>query len=245
MYATTIGIDANIQSDIDARNKDQTFTRTFDSPGSARVGGEPARYLRYTYVEKAKPGNSGVDTIWYVDHAGKRFAFEADDDLDAHRADIVALINSVTFAAVQLSVWKDNGGLVQLRHPAPWLESVDTSSDPDNVLTLKADGINIYVAIFAPNVAMDAEIAGFRSFYQASTTLDFTFDAPRDARVGGQAGKSLGYRYVEKGSQGQSPTIGTAWFVDHNGKRVKFDCEDLDAHRNEIIALIDSVTFLK
>ncbi len=201
VYTTTIGIDANIQSDIDARNKDQTVTRTFDSPGAARVGGEPARYLRYSYVEKAKPSNSGVDTTWYVDHAGKRFAFEADDDLDAHRAEIAALINSIAFAAVQLSAWKDNDGLVQLRHPAPWLESVDTSSNPDNVLTLKADGIIIYVAIFKPNVAIDAEIDHFRASYQASSTLDFTFDAPRDAWIGGQAGRSLGYRYVEKGSQ--------------------------------------------
>jgi len=245
VFTPTVGIDADIQGYIDGLNKDQAFTRTFDSPGAARVGGEPARYLRYTYVEKAKPGNSGVDTTWYVDHAGKRFAFEADDDLNAHNAEIVALINSVTFAAVQLSAWKDSGGLVQLRHPAPWVESVDTSSNPDNALTLKADGINIHVSIFKPNVAIDAEIDHFRASYQASTTLDFTFDAPRDARVGSQAGKSLGYRYVGKGSPGQSPVIGTVWYVDRNGKRFEFDCEDLDAHRSEIIAMIDSVTFLK
>ncbi len=36
-------------------------------------------------------------------------------------------------------------------------------------------------AKFTPNVAMDAELDHFRSSYQASTALDFTFDAPRES----------------------------------------------------------------
>ncbi len=245
IYTPNVGIDADIRSWIDDANKDQTYTHIVDSPGVARVGGEPAQYLRYTFVENAKPSNSGVDTIWWVDHAGRRFAFKASDNSDAHHADIVAMINSVTFPSAQLSAWKDSTGLVQLRHPAAWIESVDTSNDPDNVLMLNADGIDITMSLYTPDVTINVEIDHFRAFHQASDTLDFTFDAPRDTRVGGQAGRSLGYRYVEKGSQGQPPAVGTIWYVDRNSKRIRFDCQDLDAHRDEILAMIDSVTFLK
>jgi eukaryotic-like serine/threonine-protein kinase len=76
---------------------DGKTVRTYDPAVDTKVGGAPAKSLAYRYTPKDKPTAApGIATIWLVDHNGKRYEFRC-SNIAAHRAEIEAVMASVTF----------------------------------------------------------------------------------------------------------------------------------------------------
>lgn len=92
---------ANLNDEIaDVRSshtKDTTFTYVDGPVSDAKVGGEPAKSFPYSYTTKNKPGSATLSgQVWDVNHNGKEFLLTGDANA-AHKAEIDAIVASVTF----------------------------------------------------------------------------------------------------------------------------------------------------
>lgn len=130
-----------------------------------------------------------------------------------------------------------------VQYPTAWSASRDPSLGTDSVLLLRSDNVIISIAIYRPYQTLTDEFAYVRSATEKlHPEIMYTWDEPRTTSVGGKVAMSLAYSYRTDVSYSES---GTFWLVDSNGRRFWFQCADLNAHGQEIIALMDSVRFLK
>jgi hypothetical protein len=90
-------IDQELQEDRDFRTKSQNFTNTLGNVTETKIGGEPAKTYTYSYVRKDAPNGQKFDgQDWEVNHGGRDFSFST-SPVGSHRAEIDAIIASVTY----------------------------------------------------------------------------------------------------------------------------------------------------
>lgn len=86
-----------IQTAQDNRTTDARFTFTLAGVKDVTVGGEPAKTYTSTYARKGNASAKKFDgQDWDVNHGGKQFALTA-AAIGSHRAEIDAIIASITF----------------------------------------------------------------------------------------------------------------------------------------------------
>ncbi len=85
------------QATNDARNKSTQFTFTNGPVTDAKVGGEPGKVVSYTAKRKDQTTGTGTDgVLWIVNHGNNEYDFEA-LAIGPHRAEIDAILATVTF----------------------------------------------------------------------------------------------------------------------------------------------------
>jgi len=227
---------------------DDQYLHTFEDPAVGQVGGEPARTMRYQYVEQANPDNIGVLTTWFVDHGGARYQFRLDDDYDRHRAVLDTLIASVTFAPVPLADFADPESRITFQYPQYWNASRQTEGNGavSNIVHLEAESLSVYVNALGRFDTLDDAITEYRAGYASvNGQNDIAFDPPRTVLIGGKLGQSVAVTTTTKDHPEYAPYSRTTYFVDHAGQRFRFETGNFNgAHANELLAMMQSVTLL-
>ncbi|MCA1724128.1 MAG: hypothetical protein LC748_07765, partial [Thermomicrobia bacterium] len=181
-----------------------------------------------------------------VNNGGKEFAILA-GPLGTSRADVDAIVGSVTFGNAKTATFTDPDGIIRVQYPTEWAASRDTA-DKTSLLSLSGanDEIHIFLAVYPINA--ETYDQGFKRIRDAESDDGKTvrvYDPAVDTKVGGAPAKSLAYKYSAKDKPNVQIGIATIWLVDHNGKRYEFRCSNIALHRTEIEAVMSSVVFLK
>jgi hypothetical protein len=141
----------------------------------------------------------------------------------------------------------DPDNVVRVRYPSEWT-ATKTSTDKANALSLFGSNneVVIFIEIYPPG--SETIDQNFKRICDGGATDEKTalvYDPVRDTQVAGQTAKSMAYRYYAAGKPSVQIGTVTIWIVDHNGKRYEFSCSNIDLHRPEIEAFMNSVAFLK
>ncbi|MGI8856427.1 MAG: serine/threonine protein kinase [Thermomicrobiales bacterium] len=235
-----------IQVIIKNQASGQKFTYTDQKTQDAQIGGQPAKMLTYTYTDKTDPTKTFTGAWWVVNNGGKEFAILA-SPLGSSRADVDAIVGSITFGNAKTATFTDPDGVIRLQYPTEWALSKD-AADTTNLLFLSGanDEIHIFLSVYpASGETYDQALKKIRDTEANDGKTVRTYDPAVDTKVGGAPAKSLAYSYTQKDKPDLQPGIATIWLVDHNGKRYEFRCSNIASHRAEIEAVMGSVTFLK
>ncbi|MHB8646809.1 MAG: protein kinase domain-containing protein [Thermomicrobiales bacterium] len=151
-----------------------------------------------------------------------------------------------TSGSQALRTWVDPNGALKFQYPSAWTESKDTTV-ATNIITV-GDGNTVGIRVFAFDPGTDTIDESFQRLRDRDSNDGTTirvYDPVLDTKVGGLPAKSVAYRYTAKDKPNDTPGIATIWLVDHNGVRYQFSCSNLATNRAQILAVIDSVVFLK
>ncbi len=235
-----------IQVIIKNQANGQKYTYTDQKTQDAQIGGQPAKVLTYTYTDKTDPTKVSTGAWWVVNNGGKQFAILA-GPLGSSRADVDAIVASITFGNPKTATFTDPDGVIRLQYPTEWALSKD-AADATNLLSLSGanDEVRIFLYVYpASGETYDQAFKKIRDTESNDGKTVRTYDPAVDTKVGGAPAKSLAYSYTQKDKPDLLPGIATIWLVDHNGKRYEFRCSNIASHRAEIEAVMGSVTFLK
>jgi hypothetical protein len=225
---------ASVQNSLNNETKN---TFTFSAPTDVTIGGDKGKVLNYTYVSKDQTGATPrAAATWSVRHGASLVGFTG-DIIGAHRADLDAIVRSVTLKPV--TTFADPGKSVTLQYPQTWKPSA-APADPATVLKLDGpDGMVFSLAIYDPP-RRDSAAASKQMVIDdhKASGLYTDYDFP-DVPVGGETAKQV-YSLTNADVR-----LDRVWIVYRGGKEFVFTCANLGKtpDRKEPEELISTLTF--
>lgn len=198
-FDTTLTVGEEMQFILDSHAKATDFKYTDTPVTDVTVGGEPGKFLSYTYVPTSDPGAKARNgLLWVVNRGGKEFVFEG-IDIKARRADIEKIVGSVAFTGPSVTavprvtstptpraVTPATPTPAPVRTPTPATQSFTTWLDPNGVIKFQYP--SSWTAAKEPNsstslvTVRDGTVASVRIFTYdpGQETIDQNFQRIRN-----------------------------------------------------------------
>jgi serine/threonine protein kinase len=241
-----------IQEEIDIIKKNQDtstdFTYTNQKFSDLTIAGQPAKTFTYDFASKKDTTNKGTGQWWVLNLSGKQWSFKLNNG-GTHQKEVDAIVNSAVFAAngsFPSRVWTDPKGLVRIKHPENWKETIDDTFQGNYLELDSPDDTYFYVDIFDNAKALDAEVNEYLTGHKNSTKLTYTDGPVSDTKVGGEAAKTFTFTYVPKDKPSSATQTGQIWVVNHGGKEYVLTADNLTPQQKATIdAIVASLVFLQ
>jgi serine/threonine-protein kinase len=237
------------EMDIIKKNQDMSsdFTYSNQKFSDLTISGQPAKTMTYDFVSMKDASSKGTGQWWVMNLGGKQWSFKSNNN-GKYQKDLDAIVNSAVFASggsFPFRTWTDPKGLVRVKHPENWKETIDASFD-GNFLELDSPDDNyFYVDIFENAKSLDAEVNEYLTGHKNSSKLTYTDGPVSDTKIGGEPAKTFTFTYAQKDKPGQTET-GQIWVINHGGKEYVLTADNITQQQKaNIDAIVASLVFLQ